>query len=192
MSTPTSAELVATIRARRDLTQEELARELGVSFTTVNAWERGRSEPRRAKRLQLEEMAAAVQARDALRILAVDDDPISLAVVEGLVAATGVKVDVATAEDGVTGLLRCGQFAPDLLFLDLLMPGLDGIAVAQRVAAMDDLDVEVVFMTSSTDRQLLRRARSAEPAALLQKPLEADEVRALVTDAAERAGLVSS
>ena len=51
--------LVSAIREAGGYSQEALARELGVSFPTVNSWERGRSRPRRAHVLALESLAIA-------------------------------------------------------------------------------------------------------------------------------------
>jgi DNA (cytosine-5)-methyltransferase 1 len=61
---PVSA-LVRTIRARTGLTQEGLARELGVSFATINGWENGRHRPIPALERKLAEMAGATPHRDA-------------------------------------------------------------------------------------------------------------------------------
>lgn len=49
--------LVKAIRRSRDLTQEQLARELGVTFSTVNAWENGRHRPIPALLAALERLA---------------------------------------------------------------------------------------------------------------------------------------
>lgn len=51
------ARLVKAIRRARNLTQEGLARELGVTFSTVNAWENGRHRPIRALLVALERLA---------------------------------------------------------------------------------------------------------------------------------------
>jgi transcriptional regulator with XRE-family HTH domain len=50
--------LVKSIRAARGLTQEQLARELGVTFSTVNAWENGRHRPVPFLARRLQEMAS--------------------------------------------------------------------------------------------------------------------------------------
>lgn len=46
--------LIKEVRSQLDLSQEDLAREIGVSFATVNRWENGRSLPSRLARAQLE------------------------------------------------------------------------------------------------------------------------------------------
>src|SRR4051794_31821720 len=61
-SGPETAGLVRRLRAVRGLTQEGLARELGVSFATVNGWENGRHRPIPALSRRLAEMAAEDRA----------------------------------------------------------------------------------------------------------------------------------
>jgi transcriptional regulator with XRE-family HTH domain len=61
------AELVRTLRSRLDLTQEELARKVGVSFSTVNGWENGKHSPHPVflRQLQMMKTAAARQPQRA-------------------------------------------------------------------------------------------------------------------------------
>jgi transcriptional regulator with XRE-family HTH domain len=54
-----AARLVRALRRHLGLTQEELARRIGVSFSTVNSWENGKRRPLPFLRRQLEEMARA-------------------------------------------------------------------------------------------------------------------------------------
>lgn len=58
---PNMAALVRSLRERLGLTQEEFARELGVSFSTVNVWENGKRQPLPFLRRRLLEMAEAAR-----------------------------------------------------------------------------------------------------------------------------------
>jgi len=70
----------------------------------------------------------------------------------------------------------CGSLRPRVIFLDILMPGIDGIEVANRLPGIKGLDdPEVVFVTSSTNSDLLRRAGSVGHQ-LLGKPLGVDDL----------------
>jgi CheY-like chemotaxis protein len=171
LSTP---ELVAEIRRVAGDTQEGLARRLGVSFPTVNAWERGRSKPRPDRRRQLEELAAELGISAEVAVLVIDDDPATGAVVDAAAREVDSAITVESALNGWEGLVRCGSLRPRLIFLDILMPGIDGIEVARRLPDIEGLaTTEVVFVTSSTDERLLARARSLGHD-LLPKPLEVD------------------
>ena len=57
MTSSETSELVRGIRESTGWTQEELARQIGVSFSTVNAWQRGRRNPHPYLRKRLEELA---------------------------------------------------------------------------------------------------------------------------------------
>ena len=176
MATPTIPELVLTIRRETGESQEALARRLGVSFATVNAWERGRTEPRRVHVAQLLEMAKRLGVRAGLSVLAIDDDPASCAIVEDLVSHGRHQGDVITTTSPVEGLLLCGALRPDVLFLDIMMPGLDGFDVAERLGGIDGLErTAVIFMTATTEPSVLARARRVGRA-LLQKPLMGEAV----------------
>jgi CheY-like chemotaxis protein len=163
--------LVSAIRKRTGLTQEGLARDLGVSFATLNAWERGRSEPRTSHRRALEQMASDLGIDGGLRILIVDDDPAATTVLEGIVLGLPRDVTVWTESNGTDGLLRCGTVRPDVLFLDIRMPGVDGFAVAERLNHIEGLeDVRIIFNTSLTDEGILQRARDSSAVAVINKP----------------------
>lgn len=163
--------LVSAIRKRAGLTQEALARNLGVSFATLNAWERGRSEPRASHRRSLEEMATDVGVDGGLRVLIVDDDPASRAVLEGILHGLPRDLTVWSESNGTDGLLRCGAIRPDVMFLDIRMPGIDGFAVAERVNRIGGLeDVRIIFNTSLTDDTVLDRARRSGAVAVITKP----------------------
>lgn len=172
---PTS-ELVARIRSATGDTQEALARRLGVSFPTVNAWERGRSEPRRMHREKLEQLADELGVPRGVKVLVIDDDPTTGELVSAAASEVDPAIEVDTALDGWEGLIKCGTLRPQMLFLDILMPGLDGIEVARRIPRIEGLDeMTVAFVTSSRDPDLLARARSLAESVLL-KPLAVDDL----------------
>lgn len=171
LSTP---ELVAEIRLRSGDTQESLARRLGVSFPTVNAWERGRSTPRDGHRRQLEQLAAELGIRSEITVLVIDDDPATSELVEAAAGEVHPAITVASALDGWEGLILCGSRRPKLIFLDILMPGIDGLEVARRLPELPGLEqTKVVFVTSSSDHRILSRAQELGHD-LLAKPIDVD------------------
>ncbi len=177
-----TADLVARIRERTGDTQEALARRLGVSFPTVNAWERGRSRPRALHRRKLEHLADEVGVDRGMTILVIDDDPVTSELVAAAATEVDTGISVEMALDGWEGLVKCGSLTPDLLFLDIMMPGLDGIEVAKRLPKMSGLgDLRVVFVTSSTEPSILERV-GALGHDLIRKPLEIDALTAVIDD----------
>lgn len=85
---------------------------------------------------------------NAARILVVDDDPVFRVYFTELLAGMGHEVRVAGDGEEGLGLLR--DWAPDMLLLDLRMPGLDGLAVLDAVAA-EAPGVPVVVVSGTTD-----------------------------------------
>ncbi|WP_282204602.1 response regulator transcription factor [Kitasatospora fiedleri] len=84
------------------------------------------------------------------RILVVDDDPTVGEVVAGYLTRAGHLVD--RAEDGPRGLDLAERHRPDLLVLDLMLPGLDGLEVLRRLRARPDRpDLPVVLLTAKGD-----------------------------------------
>jgi CheY-like chemotaxis protein len=178
-------ELVARIREANGDTQEGLARRMGVSFPTINSWERGRSEPKPGHRHELEELATSLRISQELVVLVIDDDPVTGELVRAAASDVNANVTVDVALGGWEGLVKCGALRPQLLFLDVMMPGIDGLEVAQRLPSIDGLGgLRVVFVTASQSPAV--RARAAALAHdLLAKPLELDDLARVMTKTLE-------
>lgn len=168
-----TAELVARIREHTGDTQEALARRLGVSFPTINSWERGRSQPRRGRRRQLEELAEELGVEHGFRVLVIDDDPATAELVTAAAQEADEAISVDSALDGTTGLIQCGAIGPQLLFLDIMMPGINGLEVARRLHDMSGLETKIIFVTSSSDPKVIGQAEQLA-SEVIRKPLEID------------------
>ena len=186
-----ASDLVSRIRTRDSLTQEGLARLVGVSFSTVNAWESGRSEPQARHRRRLEQLAAGQDAAesDSVTILCVDDSPFDLEnlawFVRDAAEVLGVDVTVVTESDAMRALIALGRMRPKVAFIDVVMPGLDGLALADRWSEMPELAAStLVLVTAQRDEgiDLAARERGLQ---VLDKPLTIGVVGA----ALRRAGL---
>jgi DNA-binding NarL/FixJ family response regulator len=81
-------------------------------------------------------------------VLIVDDHPEFRAVARMIVERAGLEV-VAEAADGAAALAAAADTDPDVVLLDVRLPGLDGIAVAERLAARKS--PPAVVLTSSSD-----------------------------------------
>ena len=77
-----------------------------------------------------------------LRILVVDDDPAMVGAITALVGTEGHQV--ITAYDGLTAVKRFREEAPDIVLLDLAMPGPDGFTVAGQIRASGSAPILVV------------------------------------------------
>ena len=102
-------------------------------------------------------------------ILIVDDEPHLCSALHRLLTREGYHV--RTAPDGETALEFCRQKAPDVLLLDVMMPGMDGREVCRRVRESAAATHIIYFtaQTDSTSRPRLRQLRH-EADALIAKP----------------------
>ena len=112
-------------------------------------------------------------------ILIVDDTPTNLEVLFDFLAESGFKVLVA--EDGESAIARVEYAPPDLILLDVLMPGIDGFETCRRLKANDSTkDVPVIFMTALTETVDKVRGLSLGAVDYITKPLQHEEVLARV------------
>jgi len=81
------------------------------------------------------------------RILVVDDDPMLAAALRRPLTYEGYEVDVATS--GEEALARVHEHAPDLVVLDVLLPGMDGLATCRRLRSVTD--VPVLMLTARSE-----------------------------------------
>lgn len=169
-----------TIRLKAEISQEELARRLDVSFASVNAWERGRTEPRAVHRMKLDEMAEELGVRQGLSVVVIDDEPDVCELAEVMIRAVEPGALVTTATSGTDGLLACGSLQPDLVLLDLRMPGLDGLEVAEAMSRTEGLERSVLVFVTGTSQGPLREAAEAVAARVMTKPLTHKDITELI------------
>jgi len=113
------------------------------------------------------------------RILVVDDDRLLRQMVRDFLEVADFAV--AEAVDGPDGLAQATTGLPDLILLDLMMPGMDGYAVCRRLKANQATrDLPVIFLTASPDLSLNRQAYAAGAVACLTKPFRRETLVAVV------------
>lgn len=113
---------------------------------------------------------------DDFRILVIDDQPANLELVEQLLAREGLH-NVLSCTDPAQALALFSSFEPDLLILDLHMPGLDGFAVLeqlQRRIPADDY-LPILVLTADATREARLRALALGARDFISKPLDAIE-----------------
>ncbi len=105
------------------------------------------------------------------KILIADDDARNRKLLETLLTSDGYLV--ASANSGQAALSAAVAEKPDLILLDLMMPGMDGFEVLRRLKAMPDLqEIDVVMVTALDDTGSRARMEAAGAAGLLLKPVD--------------------
>jgi adenylate cyclase len=113
-------------------------------------------------------------AERAPKILVVDDVPENVRLLEAVLVSRGYEV--VTANDGRAALERVQTAEPDLILLDVMMPGLDGYAVCSQLRANDDTAVLPVIMVTSSIGQEKTKAIEAGADDFIPKPFNHNEL----------------
>ena len=117
-------------------------------------------------------MTAPLTARaPGVRVLVVDDDGNMADVVAGFLSSRGCAA--RAAYDGPSALAAAPEFCPDVVLLDIDMPGMNGYEVARRLREVPALDGAVLLaFTGHADQEHRRQSNEAGMALHLVKPME--------------------
>ena len=122
-------------------------------------------------------VASNSAARELVRVLVVDDDPQSVRMLSRILSDGGFG-EVTTSTDSSEVVALCEWLRPDLLLLDLTMPGLDGFEVleglAKRIAAEPPL--RVAILTGHEHPAISRRAADLGARAVIGKTTPRDQL----------------
>ena len=122
---------------------------------------------------------ATEPSNTAATVLIVDDEPLNVDLLEQELAAAGYRT--LSAGSGEEAIAKAAKAAPDLVLLDVMMAGLDGYAVCERLKASDATRaIPVIFLTALTDTFEKVRAFSAGAVDYVTKPFEPEELLARV------------
>ncbi|MFN7131065.1 MAG: response regulator [Myxococcales bacterium] len=174
--------------ARRYFTTYEASQFLGVSLPTVVNWiKAGRLKAHRTpgghRRIARDELASFIR-RHAMpmppelaeegtqsRILVVDDDAHACDIMTDVLERAGYTV--RSVSSGFAAGLAIGQFKPDLVLLDLMMPGMDGFTVVKDLRGQEaTANLPILAVTAMTDDAVKDRVKDAGFNGLVHKPFE--------------------
>ncbi|MEY2409907.1 MAG: two-component system, sensor histidine kinase and response regulator [Verrucomicrobiota bacterium] len=116
-----------------------------------------------------------VGADGPVRVLVTDDQPTNIQVVGAMLGKLGYEI--IPASDGPTALKRLAIRLPDLILLDVLMPGMDGVEVCRRIRANPEWnDIPIIFLSAADDKDLIVRALEAGGVDYVTKPFNHGEM----------------
>ena len=116
------------------------------------------------------------------RILVIDDEPSLRTIVVDALKLLNYQVDIAT--DGLAGIRKIYETKPDLVLLDVLIPGLDGWQICQRVRLMCNIPLIIISALDSDDDVAKGLTMGADD--YLIKPIPIAELRVRVKAALRR------
>ncbi|MBW2942112.1 response regulator [Zhongshania aquimaris] len=113
------------------------------------------------------------------QILLVDDNPTNLQVLFKTLEGSGYRL--LAARDGEAALYTAKRARPALILLDVMMPGMDGFEVCERLKAdPETADIAVIFLSALTDSQSKVHGLAIGGVDYIAKPFQTDEVLARV------------
>ena len=119
-----------------------------------------------------------------IRVVVVDDEPMVCAHLRTILGSSGTIEVVGEAHDGAAGVDAVVRSRPDVVLMDLRMPGVDGLTAIERIGKLADPPAVVVLTTFDADQYVLRALR-AGAAGFLVKSTPPEDLIGLVQVAAE-------
>lgn len=106
------------------------------------------------------------------RILIVDDDELQLRAASRL-AKRDPRIELLLASNPIDALLMIGVSRPDVIILDVYMPGMDGFEVCRRIKANPDTrDIQIIIASATMDAELAETAQAAGATHAVSKPVD--------------------
>jgi len=116
------------------------------------------------------------------RVLLVEDEPIILRLLQVNLRLEGY--DVVACSSGEDAMRRVGEAPPDVVVLDVVLPGIDGFEVCQRLRGSPaTADVPVIMVTAQAQDEDRKRGYALGVREYVTKPFEPAELVALVREA---------
>jgi AmiR/NasT family two-component response regulator len=121
--------------------------------------------------------------KQKLRVVIADDEAVIRMGLQAMIISLGHEV-VGTAANGSDALTKTKSLKPDLLLLDIKMPDLDGLSVAETLAA--EMPLPIIMLTAYTEKSYIERAANAAVMGYLVKPINEDKLGPAIEVAAAR------
>jgi len=115
------------------------------------------------------------QSAEAAKILIVDDEPNIVLAIEFLLQRQGYRTE--KAYDGLQALEMVADFHPDIVILDVMMPGLNGFEVGQKIRQMPRLEnTKIIFLTAKGTQRDKQMGYENGAEAYMIKPFDNEEL----------------
>lgn len=123
-------------------------------------------------------LSVLTKTTKADRILVVDDSPDNLFLVQTILEEEGYEITLA--EDGRSALARIEESPPELVLLDVMMPGMDGYEVTRRIRENAKLPFIPILLITAHDQPSVVEGLDTGADDFIRKPVEVDELLARV------------
>ncbi len=178
---------------RSFFTTFEISQICGVNPTTVQNWVKGKKlrafqTPGGHRRVSREDLVLFMKefgmpipadlSQDPPLIMLVDDEKDILELLEGVITSGDEEIRIAKAQSGVEALLLIGENKPSLLILDIMMPGMNGCEVCQKLKSNPSThNIKIVALTGDHNPAIKERVLRAGADLFFTKPIDVSEFR---------------
>jgi excisionase family DNA binding protein len=166
----------------------EISQICGVNPTTVQNWIKGKrlkafKTPGGHRRVRREDLISFMKEfgmplpeglmQNPPLAMVVDDENDILDMLEDLLKSGDDEINVVRAQSGIAALLMIGEYRPDLLILDIMMPGMNGYEVCQKVKANSSTqNIRIVAISGDHNPAVRERILNAGADLFFTKPLD--------------------
>ncbi len=176
---------------------KEAARRLGVSVRTIQLWvesgaldawktsggHRRISESSLNRVLSERSATESSVSRSRCDVLIVEDDLTMQAYYRALFDILKPNATLEFAADGFEGLVGLGKFDPELVIVDVDMPGMNGVEMINAIDRSKLCEhIQIVVITGLSKQQVLQRGEIANDIAIFPKPINVEDLRQLLRD----------
>lgn len=123
-----------------------------------------------------------VESTGAITLLIIDDDPAACRIFKKILGQVGYHV--LTATDAGKGLRLIKEKSPEIVFLDIKMPRIDGIELLRRIRKINK-EVIVIMLTGFATLDTARKAMELGAYDYVTKPFDLEAIKASIRDALE-------
>jgi len=116
-----------------------------------------------------------------VKIMIVEDSNLMIAIIRNFIEKDGKQHEVISAGTGEESVQMYKDQKPDLVFMDIKMPGMDGITALEKIREFDS-NAKVVMCTSLKEPEQEERAKKAGCVGYIMKPFSSNDIANALSD----------
>jgi len=109
------------------------------------------------------------------KIMIVEDSNLMISVIRNFIKKSGKEIEIIEAHNGEEGIEKYKTEKPELIFMDIKMPGMDGITALEKIRAENN-NAKIVMCTSLKETEQEERAKNAGAVGYITKPFSSEDI----------------
>lgn len=120
-----------------------------------------------------------------MKIYIVDDDPIIVKILEEIVEIKSLGFVIGCAYDGKTALKEIGDYRPDIVLIDYLLPNVDGTRIVEKIKE-ENKETSFIMISQVSDKEMVGASYDAGVEFFITKPINIKEVEKIINSVADK------